>query len=382
MEFEKRAMTLEEDKYTFHQSHQINGQTGLIGYLRADMDTNGTGFFSTWTDHCEHWKTQEFKEEFDKMINSLREEGDILHSRKDMAAYCYATPQSKMKEEGYYGVRVDSEKYAYLLRLNPNKGEYNLYCYCYRKDWLDDHIRAARKGIRFIDSHYNELFRIADGDKVREVYRDGDFKDKLCRYIDDYHVEIGENMYHICEYAERVERGNVKVIPLRASLPERCYIYLCTTNEIGIVVKGESGYYKTDIQGGTAEDLKALVKHYNSGLGVSDMQVRAMVFGSMFGWDVPGANPYAFADMRKPDVREAKLLASELLAFMKKYDFYDFCDYTDDEEKMLHSIAQDILTNQTDDYVNGLREIANDEEADADTRWLARQLAEQFEKNY
>ena len=63
-------------------------------------------------------------------------------------------------EQDYYGVRVDTEKYAYLLRLNPNKGEYNLYCYCYIRNWLDDHIRQAERGIRFIDPHYKEKFRI------------------------------------------------------------------------------------------------------------------------------------------------------------------------------------------------------------------------------
>ena len=43
IEYEKRAMIEAEDKYTFRQSSQISGQTGLIGYLRADMDTDGNG---------------------------------------------------------------------------------------------------------------------------------------------------------------------------------------------------------------------------------------------------------------------------------------------------------------------------------------------------
>ena len=168
IEYEKRAMIEAEDKYTFRQSTQISMQTGLIGHLRADMDTDGNGFFSSWFDFREELKTDEFKAEFDDIINSLREEGDILHNRRALAKYCYCTPQSRMQEEpGYYGVRVDTEKYAYLLRLNPDRGEYNLYCYCYRRDWLDQHLKDAEKGIRFIDSHYKELFRIPDGGKVK-----------------------------------------------------------------------------------------------------------------------------------------------------------------------------------------------------------------------
>ena len=50
IEFEKRAMIEAEDKYTFRQSSQISGQTGLIGYFRADKDTDGNGFFSSWND--------------------------------------------------------------------------------------------------------------------------------------------------------------------------------------------------------------------------------------------------------------------------------------------------------------------------------------------
>ena len=227
IDYEKRAMIEAEDKYTFRQSSQISSQTGLIGYLRADMDTDGNGFFSSWNDYRKDLKTDEFKQEFDEVINSLREEGDILHNRKDLAYYCYTNPQSKMEtEQDYYGVRVDTDKYTYLLRLNPNKGEYNLYCYCYVKDWLNQHLQKAARGIRFINSDYKELFRIPDGDKIRITYSDGEKADRTCRYIDDYHVEIGSgwnSLLHICQFAEMMERNGSTVIPLRSSLPEQCY---------------------------------------------------------------------------------------------------------------------------------------------------------------
>lgn len=291
-EFEKRAMIESEDKYTFCQSSQICGQCGLIGYLRADMDTDGNGFFSTWNDFRADLKTQEFKDEFDAMINSLREEGDILHNRKVLANYCYATPQSKMPgEQDYYGVRVDSEKYAYLLRLNPNKGEYNLYCYCYRRDWLNEHLRNATRGIRFIDSNYQEKFRIADGEKVQIRYPDGDVREPACRYIDDYHVEVGDDLYHICELAERLENAGAKIIPLRSSLPEKCYSTLSETGAVIILKRGEIGYYKTDIPSATMEESRALVEEYNRNLGVTKAQEAAMKAGSMFGFQVPAADP-------------------------------------------------------------------------------------------
>ena len=43
-----------------------------------------------------------------------------------------------------------------FYRLNPYKGEENLFIYCYRRDWLDRHMKQAEKGIRFITPHYEE----------------------------------------------------------------------------------------------------------------------------------------------------------------------------------------------------------------------------------
>lgn len=301
IDYEKRAMLETEDKYTFRQSAQISGQTGLIGYLRADMDTDENGFFSTWNDWRKDLKTDEFKAELDEVINSLREEGDILHNRKALANYCYSTPQSKMQtEQDYYGVRVNTEKYAYLLRLNPNKGEYNLYCYCYVKDWLDGHMREAQRGIRFIDSHYHELFRIPDGGKIKIHYSWNEDQVRTCRYIDDYHVEVGDNLYHICEFAERMEQNGHTCEPVRDNLPEQCYSILPSSNDVIIIKRNEKSYYKTDIPVASKEDARALVDEYNGKLGVTKAQEEAMKVGSMFGWHVPGADPKNYDKDGKP----------------------------------------------------------------------------------
>lgn len=294
-ELEIRSTTEAEDKYTFTQSSQISNQTGLIGYLRADMDTDGRGFFSTWNERRRDLKTEEFKAEFDDVINSLREEGDILHDRKSLAGYCYSHPQSRMKTDmDYYGVRADTQKYAYLMRLCPNRGEYNLYCYCYVKPWLDDHLKKASRGIRFITPNYKEKFHISDGEKVRISYPDGTHDDKTCRYIDDYHLEVGSSLYHICELAERLEQSGAQIIPLRDDLPEHCYSTLAETNELIILKKGESGYYRSECDSRDRDLTRALADEYNEKLGVTKAQESAMKCGSMFGWDVPGADPKSY----------------------------------------------------------------------------------------
>lgn len=69
MELTVRPMTGPEQMYCYTQSTQIQGQTGCIGHLRADMDSNGEGFFTSWDDHRGYLKTDQFKEEFDQVIN-------------------------------------------------------------------------------------------------------------------------------------------------------------------------------------------------------------------------------------------------------------------------------------------------------------------------
>lgn len=111
-----------------------------------------------------------------------------------MAAFARANPESAFKGNycAEYGFRVDTDKHAFLFRCNPTKGDYNFYCYCYVKEWLDKHISRAEQGIRFIDPHYKELFRIPDGGKII-TYDWGEKVEKSCRYIDEYHTEIGSS---------------------------------------------------------------------------------------------------------------------------------------------------------------------------------------------
>jgi hypothetical protein len=64
-----RVLTEAERKYTYSQSQQLSMQTGLIGYLRADFGSTGNEFWTTWNDFRKDLKTDEFKAEFDGVIN-------------------------------------------------------------------------------------------------------------------------------------------------------------------------------------------------------------------------------------------------------------------------------------------------------------------------
>ena len=75
-------------------------------------------------------------------------------------------------------------------------------------------ITKAEQGIRFINSMYGELFRIADGEKIKIKYSDGEEQERVCRYIDEYHTEVGNNLYHICQFAEIMERNGSEYTPV------------------------------------------------------------------------------------------------------------------------------------------------------------------------
>ncbi len=221
MNFNVETATKQEVAYMYSNSQQISLQTGLIGHLRADFGS-GAAFFTTWFDFNKDIKTQEFSKEFDRVINSLRF-SEILKSRADMSRYCYEHSDAGF-EGSYtteYGFKIKTDKYVMLLRCNPTKGDYNVYCYCYERQWFERHLQNAEKGIRFIDPHYKELFRIKDGEKICIEDKYGNKESRTCRYVDEYHTEIDNNLFHICEFAERMKENGKKVKPLtEADIPD------------------------------------------------------------------------------------------------------------------------------------------------------------------
>ena len=83
------------------------------------------------------------------------------------------------------------------------------------KDFRDSDIRRRsiwepetlpKDDIRFINSGDEEQFRIPDGGTIQVEYPDRTFSAK-CEYIDDYHTYVGSEVYHICQFAEVLERG-------------------------------------------------------------------------------------------------------------------------------------------------------------------------------
>ena len=186
-----------------------------------------------------------------------------MENLSSMQSYCHKHKEGCI-EQNYskqYGFRLNTDKYAYLIRCNPINGDYNFYVYAYVKQYLDSHMKKAEKGIRFIDS----------------------------RFIDEYHVEVGITLFHICEFAERMEKSDVKYTPIIPALPDFCYSTLPSTGELIQIKFGTHGYSSCTVPPEWKGKERKLADQYNAKLNVSKQQEAAMIHGSKYGWNTKEA---------------------------------------------------------------------------------------------
>ena len=302
MDMTFRAATPAEFLYTADQGMQLEGQTGCIGHVQADAGADGQGFSKTWINHQQNLMTKEFQQDFEDVLNALTNDercGGLLKSVADMGGFCSAHPESRFEDGAAFGFRADTKWYSFLIRIQPYKSDKRLLMYCYRRDWLDDHMKKAERGIRFIDPHYREKFRIPDGDKVQIRRYDGAIIEQVCRYIDDYHVQVGKNLYHICEFAEIMERNGNSVIPVRSSLPLYCYGKVPEKKAIVAFLRGCDGY-SSAYAVTKGRSSQKLIDELNSKLGVNKAQAAAMQAGATLGWDAPAADPKNYDEQGQP----------------------------------------------------------------------------------
>lgn len=301
MEMTLRPANEQEQLYGSSQSSQISAQTGFLGWLRGDVGNGEDAFKIKWYSYGNSPQNEDCQEEIDAILGILRTEkryDQLLNDRNALRAYCTNHP-SDISNGFYKGAcyRVDIQNHTYILQIRVMDPDRPIVGNCYRRDWLNAHIEAAKQGIRFIDKNYNDLFRLADGDRVRIVNGNGR-NDYICRYIDPCHLEVGNNLFHICEFAERMERAGNKVIPLRRSLPQTCLSVLESNGELIKITLGESGYEKTYFPG--SSNMRDVADNINRAMGITKAQEAAMVMGSMFGWQAPGADPKNYDEKGHP----------------------------------------------------------------------------------
>ena len=79
--------------------------------------------------------------------------------------------------------------------------------------------------VRFIDSDYNTLFHVPDGENITLTTFGDDRRILSCRYIDATHARIGGETFHICQFAEVQERNGAVYAPEHPKESDVCDTY-------------------------------------------------------------------------------------------------------------------------------------------------------------
>lgn len=127
--FEHQPMTIDEKDLIYYHRETPDA---LIGHLRGYLDNSGC-LQTTWFDCHLDQKTYWFHEEFNALVKWLR--GSILKDRRALVSFLSgegnATPLADDDYFPPFGIKVITDRFSYYIKLKAERGDYNLYIYCY-----------------------------------------------------------------------------------------------------------------------------------------------------------------------------------------------------------------------------------------------------------
>lgn len=139
--------------------------------------------------------------------------------------------------------------------------------------------------IRFIDSNYVNLFFLPDGANIRLIHANGEERILPCGFIDEYHLKVGREVFHICQFAELMERNGTQYQPEKPlPLPERCHALHPETGELIVLRRWERGYKVSPFCQKDKQSNQRLADQENGASHIGRQQVSQMVSGAFGGW--------------------------------------------------------------------------------------------------
>ena len=205
-----------QDEYTlfFHMEGEKAERHGYIGYLRADYGRSGREFHTSWFDSQPGLKTQAFRDEFDGIINYLRDASIHPVEGPDIFRFnCLQTMRSTNFPVMDSDVRfkIVTGGYSYYFRCQPRVNDYNLYCMCFDNRFLlpeMEKLLALPRKCFSIHPETGERLLLRRGMNTMERFSNIEGPEELRRSVDRDNARWGVTPAQEAEMLKRALEGH------------------------------------------------------------------------------------------------------------------------------------------------------------------------------
>ena len=198
-----------------------------------------------------------------------------------------------------------------------------------------------------------DLFRIPDGSCIQIHYPDETVV-KPCKFIDEYHTQIGTNVFHICQFAEIMERNGASYMAEPEIMGDEA-AWKVGKDRILAIQTCDDGYDYTlfdenynEIDGGQVDNPDMSMIEVRTDIlesfNLAHRELRAMVYEDVMeqGFEV-GRQAVVVND----PIAE---LAFKLDRFAENFDPYEYMDQVDDVQAHIQEIKADLAAGKTAPY--------------------------------
>ncbi len=306
------SLNIGENNLPFENSGQ---QQALVGQLRGTWVENEP-LQTVWFEKNGELKTQKFQTEFENLIYDLCYDGP-LSDYNTFQSFCKANPKAYYNPEGtydFYAFRLETPKHRYFLRYTPKQKDYGFHLMCYRTGLLREHgsmyisgtAIATDKPIIGKNGDYNIIDRFDVGQTGfalgrRDVESHAQFatwqyhQTAPNNYLCGHYFNTPEEAFSDYEYRTTDELDFVyQLTGERPYLPSWCMSVDREGNLISLR-RGVMGSFDSDQNLIDDPQLnRKIADRINDEIGVTKAQEKAMLRGSMLGWDNRLADPKTY----------------------------------------------------------------------------------------
>ena len=197
---------------------------------------------------------------------------------------------------------------------------------------------------------YKDLFRIPDGSCIQIHYPDETVV-KPCKFIDEYHTQIGTNVFHICQFAEIMERNGASYMAEPEIMGDEA-AWKVGKDRILAIQTCDDGYDYTlfdenynEIDGGQVDNPEMSMIEVRTDIlesfNLAHRELRAMVYEDVM--------EQAFEVGRQAVVVNDPIaeLAFKLDRFAENFDPYEYMDQVDDVQAHIQEIKANLAVGNT-----------------------------------